>query len=113
MRLFLIKYTVWAKVIKYFWHKYKNLDEATEFYRNLDFIYLLFVNFSVVGSFLTIVGFYGVLWGKEEEKPKSETENFEMETDELNQQLGAKCNSKLQLSGQSNHKIHVSKYNFL
>ncbi|KAM3377941.1 WAT1-related protein like [Capsicum galapagoense] len=68
---------------------------------------------TVVGSFLTIVGFYGVLWGKEEEKPKSETENFEMETDELNQQLGAKCNSKLQLSGQSNHKIHVSKYNFL
>ncbi|XP_059313344.1 WAT1-related protein At1g09380-like isoform X4 [Lycium ferocissimum] len=38
---------------------------------------------TVVGSFLTVVGFYGVLWGKDKEKSQSETESLEMKTDEI------------------------------
>ncbi|CAN4110905.1 unnamed protein product [Withania somnifera] len=65
---------------------------------------------TVVGSSLTVVGFYGVLWGKEKEKSKSKSENVEMKTQQLKQlQLGAKCDLELQLSGQSNPKIHASK----
>ncbi|OIT35156.1 PREDICTED: WAT1-related protein At1g09380-like [Nicotiana attenuata] len=41
---------------------------------------------TVVGSFLTVVGFYGVLWGKDKEKSKSETESHEINTDKLKQQ---------------------------
>ncbi|KAK4339766.1 hypothetical protein RND71_041228 [Anisodus tanguticus] len=62
---------------------------------------------TVVGSFLTVVGFYGVLWGKDKEKSKLETQSLEMKTDYLKQHLRAKCDLELQLSAQSDIKIHA------
>nr|XP_009794852.1 PREDICTED: WAT1-related protein At1g09380-like isoform X2 [Nicotiana sylvestris] len=41
---------------------------------------------TIVGSFLTVVGFYGALWGKDKEKSKLETESLEIKTDKLKQQ---------------------------